>query len=80
MNTTELLNTNVTKLYEEIDDYIALAVEGFIIPLIAFFGLIGNILSIIVLQSKGINMKVRIVWMVSVYTSINESIKLKPYV
>ena len=80
MNTTELLNTNVTKLYEEIDDYIALAVEGVIIPLIAFFGLIGNILSIIVLQSKGINMKVRIVWMVSVYTSINESIKLKPYV
>ena len=78
MNTTELLNTNVTKLYEEIDDYIALAVEGVIIPLIAFFGLIGNILSIIVLQSKGINMKVRIVWMVSVYTSINESIKLKP--
>ena len=59
MNTTELLNTNVTKLYEEIDDYIALAVEGVIIPLIAFFGLIGNILSIIVLQSKGINMKVR---------------------
>ena len=78
MNTTELLNTNVTKLYEVIDDYIALAVEGVIIPLIAFLGLIGNILSIIVLQSKGINMKVRIVWMVLVYTSMNESIKLKP--
>ena len=59
MNTTEFHNENVTKLYEEIDDYIALAVEGVIIPLIAFLGLIGNILSIIVLKSKGINMKVR---------------------
>ena len=51
------LTVNETKLYEEED--IALAVEGVIIPLVAFFGLIGNILSIIVLWSKGINMKVR---------------------
>ena len=60
MNITEenmSLTVNETELYEE--DDIALAVEGVIIPLVAFFGLIGNILSIIVLWSKGINMKVR---------------------
>ena len=43
----------------EIDNYSEL-IEGWLIPLISMLGLVGNSLSIMVLQSSVLDMKVRI--------------------
>ena len=56
----ELLNTmNNTHLEENSLADMELVVEGVVIPVITTLGLVGNILSIIVLHSPGIDMKVR---------------------
>ena len=59
----ELLNSvNLSKV-ESREDSLAdmeLVVEGVAIPIITTLGLVGNILSIIVLHSPGIDMKVRV--------------------
>ena len=41
------------------DDYYSILIEGCLIPLISMMGLVGNSLSIIVLQSSVLDMKVR---------------------
>ena len=58
----ELLNTMNHTQWETEENSLAnmeLVVEGLAIPVITTLGLVGNILSIIVLHSAGIDMKVK---------------------
>merc|ERR1712001_401651 len=56
-NSSLLSSHNITNRENELE-YLEFVVEGILIPVFTSLGLVGNILSIIVLHSPGVDMKV----------------------